>query len=334
MGTETDKLKNQQLYYHKLGTEQSEDIFLVDGSTLGNEDWMVGAGLTYDGKYLELYISPSCDPVNRLYLVDISDAKAFSSAEEFQKRMVKLVDNFDFGYDVLNNEGTVFYFKTNNAAGNYRVVSYDIKDFDEAKSEVAFTEIVPERKFRLESASVVGGEKAYLLLKHNEGFCSFTSFLYPGSKYIYNYDTHEMKVWKEVEVKGFTAADYETKQVFYPSKDGTKVPMYIMSPKGLVLDGSNPTIVYGYGGFDISLNPTFSVSRVLWLKHTKGVYVSTNLRGGGEYGESWHQGGTKANKQNVFDDLHAAAEWLIANKYTNSSKLAIEGGSNGGLLVP
>jgi len=132
---------------------------------------------------------------------------------------------------------------------------------------------------------------------------------------------------------GFKADDYETKQVFYPSKDGTKIPMYILSPKGLVLDGLNPTIIYGYGGFDISLNPSFSVSRVLWLKHTKGVYCSANLRGGGEYGESWHQAGTKARKQNVFDDLHAAAEYLIGAKYTNPKRLAIEGGSNGGLLV-
>merc|ERR1712013_109465 len=332
---------------------------------------MVGAGLTYDGKYLELYISDGCDPVNRLYLVDIADKSAFSSAEAFQSRMVKLVDNFDFGYDVLNNEGTLFYFKTNNSAGNYRVVSYDIANFEEGKAqEIAWTEIAPERKFRLESASIVGGGK-YLLLTYNEdvktviklvdlkgnevqhnikfpaagsigstgsklhteGFFSFTSFLYPGTKYAYDYEKHEMRVWKEVEVKGFDASEFETRQVFFESKDKTKVPMYILSPKGLELNGQNPTIIYGYGGFDISLNPSFSVSRVLWLKHTKGVYVSANLRGGGEYGEAWHRAGTKAQKQNVFDDLHAAAEWLIAAKYTNSAKLAIEGGSNGGLLV-
>jgi len=370
-GTETDKCTNQQLWYHRLGTKQQDDIFLIDAKTLGNEDWMVGAGLTWCGRWLELYISLDCDPVNRLYLLDISDPKVYSDAALFQKGMIKLVDTFDAGYDCINNEDAVFYFKTNHEAGNYRIVSCDVAAFvssgDDAK--VQWTEVVPEREFRMETAKVVGGDKLLLeynenvqsvikLLdfkgnevkhniafpaagsigatgskKHQEGFFSFTSFLYPGTKYSYNYATDEMKVWKQVEVKGFRADDFETKQVFYPSKDGTKIPMYVMSPKGMKLDGSNPTILYGYGGFDISLFPDFRVARMLWLKHTGGVFVSANLRGGGEYGEKWHQMGTKDKKQNVFDDFHAAAEWLIANKYTNPDKLAIEGGSNGGLLV-
>ena len=367
-GTETDKLKNQQLYYHKLGTPQSDDIFLIDGKTLGDEEWMIGAGLTYCGKWLELYISPSCDPVNRLYFVDISDTATYNNSQTFQSKMIKVIDNFDYGYDAINNQDTLFYFKTNDNADNYRVVSYDISNFKQG-TKVEFTEIVQERKFRLESASIVGGDKILLKYnedvktviklidlkgndvknnlvfpaagsigstgskKHTEGFFSFTSFLYPGSIYNYNYETNEMKLFKEIEVKGFKSDDFMTKQVFYPSKDGTKIPMYILSPKDLKLNGENPTIIYGYGGFDISLNPRFNVSRVLWLKHTGGVYVSTNLRGGGEYGEKWHKAGTKSNKQNVFDDFQSAAEYLIKEKYTNPKKLAIEGGSNGGLLV-
>lgn len=368
-GTETDKLKNQQLYYHKLGTKQDEDIFLIDGKTVGDEEWMVSAGISYCGKYLELYVSPSCDPVNRLYFVDISEGpSAFCDAKTFQSKINKVVDTFDYGYDAIANVGTLFYFKTNDNADNYRVVSYDISKFKDGE-KVEFTELVAERKFRLQSASCVGGDKILLKynedvktvvklidfkgndvknnikfpaagsigstgsMKYNEGFFSFTSFLYPGSVYQYDYDKNEMKLWKQTEVKGFKSDDYQTKQVFYPSKDGTKIPMYILSPKNLELNGENPTIIYGYGGFDISLNPSFSVSRVLWLKHTGGVYVSTNLRGGGEYGEKWHKAGTKGQKQNVFDDFQSAAEYLIKEKYTNPNKLAIEGGSNGGLLV-
>eukprot|EP01084_Bolivina_argentea_P161140 280540_1 len=371
-GTETEKLKNQQLYYHKLGTKQEEDIFLIDGKTLGNEEWMIGAGMTYCGKWLELYISPSCDPVNRLYLVDISDEKIYSNSKIFQESMIKFIDNFEFGYDCINNEDTMFYFKSNNKADNYRVIAYDIKNFkgDEQKEkELEWIEIMSERKFRLESASVVG--KEYILLsynedvktviklidfkgndaknniifaaagsiggrgskKHSEGFFSFTSFLYPGTLYRYDFDKHEMKIWKEITVNGFNSDDYATKQIFYKSTDGTKIPMYILSRKDLKLNGTNPVILYGYGGFDISLNPGFRVSRVLWLKHTGGVYAIANLRGGGEYGEKWHKAGTKGNKQNVFNDFHSAGEYLIREKYTNNNKLAIEGGSNGGLLV-
>eukprot|EP00485_Elphidium_margaritaceum_P002092 CAMPEP_0202702374 /NCGR_PEP_ID=MMETSP1385-20130828/15372_1 /ASSEMBLY_ACC=CAM_ASM_000861 /TAXON_ID=933848 /ORGANISM="Elphidium margaritaceum" /LENGTH=812 /DNA_ID=CAMNT_0049360013 /DNA_START=44 /DNA_END=2479 /DNA_ORIENTATION=- len=368
-GTETDKLRNMQLYYHRLGSSQSEDVFLVDGKTLGDEEWMVSAGITYCGEWLELYISPSCDPVNRLYLVNIADVGSYADASTFQSRMIKVVDNFDYGYDAINNEGTVFYFETNHEASNYRIVSCDISKCNAADA-VVWTEIVPQRKFRLQSASMRGANK--MLLRYNanvqtvvklvdlngaelnhkivfpaagsvsatgsklfdEGFFSFTSFLYPGSIYRYDFKSDALTLFKEITVQGFDASQFETKQVFFQSnKDGEKVPMYILSPKGLMLTGDNPTIVYGYGGFDISLMPSFSVSRVLWLKHVGGVYVSTNLRGGGEYGEQWHKAGTKDKKQNVFDDFQSAAEYLIAHKYTNPSKLAIEGGSNGGLLV-
>ena len=285
-GTETEKLNNMQLYYHVLGTKQEDDIFLIDGKTLGDAEWMISAGMTYCGKWLELYISPSCDPVNRLYFVDISDVSTYADAKTFQAKMIKFIDTFDYGYSCFNNEDTLMYFETNDKAGNYRVVSFDLKHF-KAGEEIAFTEIVKERKYRLESASIVGGDKILLQYnedvktvlslidlkgnavknnivfpaagsilakgskKHNEGFFGFTSFLYPGTKYVYNFDTNEMKIWKEIEVKGFKSEDFDTKQVFYASKDGTKIPMYILSRKDLELDGSNPTILYGYGGFDI-----------------------------------------------------------------------------------
>eukprot|EP01084_Bolivina_argentea_P037210 68795_1 len=272
--------------------------------------------MSWDGKWLELYITPSCDPVNRLYLVDITDSKAYSQTDVFQNSMVKLIDNFDFGYEAINNEGTLFYFKTNESAGNYRVVSCDIMG-DVYANGITWSEIVAESKYRLEDASVVGKDKILLTYnedvksviklidlkgntakhsiifpaagsisskgskKHNEGFFYFTSFLYPGSIYTYDFDRNKLKLWKEITVNGFNSDDYETKQVFYDSKDGTKIPMYILSAKGLELNGQNPTIMYGYGGFDISLNPSFQASKVLWLKHARGVYCVANLRGGG-----------------------------------------------------
>jgi len=170
--------------------------------------------------------------------------------------------------------------------------------------------------------------------KHsNEGFFSFSSFMYPATVYHYDYETHTLKTVFEVRVPGFDASQFTTKQVFYQSKDGTKIPMFMMHPKAMKMDGQNPTILYGYGGFDIPLLPEYSSSRLVWLSNFGGVYAIANLRGGGEYGEEWHKAGTKNNKQNVFDDFQCAAEYLIKEKYTCSKKLAIEGGSNGGLLV-
>ncbi len=176
------------------------------------------------------------------------------------------------------------------------------------------------------SAGGFGGKRS-----DTETFYSFTSFTMPGAIYRYDLASATSSVFRAPKLK-FNPADYETRQVFYTSKDGTRVPMFISHKKGLRLDGSNPTVLYGYGGFNISLTPTFSVANLAWME-MGGVYAVPNLRGGGEYGEQWHQAGTKLHKQNVFDDFIGAAEWLIANKYTSSRKLAISGGSNGGLLV-
>ena len=176
------------------------------------------------------------------------------------------------------------------------------------------------------SAGGFGGKR-----HDTETFYAYTSFTAPNIIYHYNMVTDESTIYRQPNVD-FNPEDYETKQVFYPSKDGTQVPMFITHKKGLQLDGNNPTYLYGYGGFGISLTPSFSVSRIVWLE-MGGVYATACLRGGGEYGESWHQAGTKLNKQNVFDDFISAAEWLIENKYTKPAKLAIAGGSNGGLLV-
>jgi prolyl oligopeptidase len=165
----------------------------------------------------------------------------------------------------------------------------------------------------------------------NETFYAFTGFTTPTTIYRYDFTTRKSTIFRQPKVE-FNPSDFETKQVFYTSKDGTKVPMFITYKKGLKLDGNNPTYLYGYGGFNISLTPAFSVGNLVWME-MGGVYAQPNLRGGGEYGEEWHQGGMKLKKQNVFDDFIAAAEWLIANKYTSTPKLAIGGGSNGGLLV-
>jgi len=216
------------------------------------------------------------------------------------------------GVSVVNNQFIVEYLK--DAHSVVRVFNLD-SSF--------------EREVTLPGLGSVGGFRGKRW--DTETFYSFTSFTTPGTIYRYDATTGESTVFRQPKVD-FDGSAYETKQVFYTSKDGTRVPMFIVHKRGLVLDGMNPTLLYGYGGFNISLSPSFSVSRVAWLE-MGGVYALASLRGGGEYGEDWHQAGTKLNKQNVFDDFIAAAEWLIANKYTSPTKLAIQGGSNGGLLV-
>ena len=368
-GTETEQLKNQQLFYHVLGTKQEDDIFLIDAVMLGDKEYMIGTEISDDDNYLMVYISKDCDPVNKLYLLDIKDKNIYlkpvnDNVNMFEKKLVKFIDNFDSGYDYILNNGNIFYFKTNKDAPNYKVVSCDV-----SKNEAQFIDVIKQSDSRLIDVSCVNNDK--LLLKYNENvkhviklvdlqgkevkhnikfpsagsvyfrgerqyndaFFYFTSFLYPGTIYYYSFTDSTMKPFKEIKVNNFEPNLYETKQVWYESKDKTKIPMYMILKKGIKLDGNNPTILYGYGGFDISLMPGFRVSRVLWVKNTNGIYCVANLRGGGEFGESWHKQGTKDKKQNVFNDFQCAAKYLIDSKYTCVKKLAIEGGSNGGLLV-
>lgn len=341
----------QKVYYHKLGTPQTEDILVYERSD--QKDWLFGGSVTEDGNYLIISVYQGTDTKNRVYFKDLKVKDA---------PVVKLLDDFDAAYTFIGNEGTRFWFQTDQQAPRGKVIEVDVAKPERANWKV----VVPESKETLQATTFVNHKfvlnylrDAYTQVKiydtagklvneialpgigtadgfggkagDKETFYAFTGFTTPTTIYRYDFTTGKSTVFRQPKVD-FNPSDYETKQVFYASKDGTKVPMFITHKKGLKLDGSNPTYLYGYGGFNISLTPAFSVGNLVWME-MGGVYAQANLRGGGEYGEDWHQAGMKLKKQNVFDDFIAAAEWLIANKYTSTPKLAIGGGSNGGLLV-
>ena len=341
----------QKLYYHRLGTPQAEDKLIYERPD--NKELGFGGSVTDDGHYLMIEVSQGTSPKNRLYYKDLTQPDA---------QVVKLLDDFDARYSFIDNEGPVFWIQTDLDAPRGRLIAIDTRHPERSN----WKNVVPQGADKLESSSVVddlfllsylkdartevrvydlkgkfvrnvdlpgigtadgfGGKR-----KDKETFYLFTSFISPTTVYRYDPQAGKSSVFRQPKVD-FDATQFETKQVFYNSKDGTRVPMFLTYKKGLKLDGQNPTLLYAYGGFDISLTPFFSVPTIVWLE-MGGVYALPNLRGGGEYGEDWHLAGTKAKKQNVFDDFIAAAEWLIANKYTSTPKLAIRGGSNGGLLV-
>lgn len=342
---------NVKLYYHRLGTDQSEDILIYERPD--QPKWMFGGTVSHDGNYLVISVSESSAPRNRLYYQDISRAGS---------PVVKLIDTFEARYNYITNDGPVFYFQTDLDAPQNRVISIDLRN--PAKSN--WKTVIPEQEFVLTGISVVNNQfvASYLVDARSEvriygkdgnlerevelpgigsvsgfsgerddteAFFAFTSYTYPTTIFRYDFTTHEYEVFRESGVE-FNPDEYVTEQVFYESKDGTTVPMFITYKKGLEMNGNNPTYLYGYGGFNVSMTPGFSVSNLVWME-MGGIYAVANLRGGGEYGREWHQAGTKENKQNVFDDFIAAAEFLIDEGYTSSSKLAIGGGSNGGLLV-
>jgi prolyl oligopeptidase len=298
------------------------------------------------------------DERNRIYYMDLADA----AQPRLDGEVVRLLDEFDASYSVVGNDGPVFYVLTDNSAPRYRLVAIDVNHpepehwreiIPEQGDVLVWVEIINEsfvaeymhdahsrvalyemdgryvRDLELPTIGSVGsinGER-----EEAEMFYSFTSFLYPQTIFRFDFTSGETSTFRAPEID-FDPSGYETRQVFYPSADGTNIPMFITHRKGMRLDGSNPTYLYGYGGFNISRTPSFSISNLVWME-MGGVYASANLRGGGEYGEEWHKGGMKENKQNVFDDFIAAAEYLIAESYTSAEKLAIAGGSNGGLLV-
>jgi prolyl oligopeptidase len=342
---------NVKLFYHRLGTDQSEDILIYERPDQPN--WMIGGTVSHDGNYLVISVSESSAPRNRLYYQDISRAG---------RPVVKLIDTFEARYNYITNDGPVFYFQTDLDAPKNRVISIDLRN--PAKSN--WKTVIPEQEFVLTGISVVNNQfvASYLVDARSEvriygkdgnlerevelpgigsvsgfsgerddteAFFSFTSYTYPTTIFRYDFTTHEYEIFRESGVD-FNPDEYVTEQVFYESKDGTTVPMFITYKKGLEMNGNNPTYLYGYGGFNVSMTPGFSVSNLVWME-MGGIYAVANLRGGGEYGREWHQAGTKENKQNVFDDFIAAAEFLIDEGYTSSPKLAIGGGSNGGLLV-
>jgi prolyl oligopeptidase len=345
----SEKTQFHKLYYHKLGTKQSQDVLIFGGEKTPRR--YIGAYLTEDEKYLVITASTSTTG-NELYIQDLSNTK---------NPIVTIVNNFDNDHYVMANEGSKLYIHTNLNAPNNRIV---ITDFAKPTPEnwkdlIAETESVLntstgggkifanylvdvktvvkqfdmngklEREVQLPGIGTAGGFGGKLEDKHL--YYSFTSFTFPSTIYKYEIASGKSDLYEKPKVD-FDPEAYETKQVFYTSKDGTKVPMFIVHKKGIELNGKNPTMLYGYGGFSVSLQPSFSTSRIVWLENG-GIYAQPNLRGGGEYGEKWHLAGTKMNKQNVFDDFIAAAEYLIKEKYTSSDYLAISGGSNGGLLV-
>jgi prolyl oligopeptidase len=345
------KVNFNKVYFHKINTPQSADQLVYDGGAYTPQR-RAGAYLTEDERFLVLTTSVSTSG-NELYLKDLSNPKG---------SLVPVVTNFDKTHSVIDNEGSRIIVQTNLNAPNGRVVEFDfanpqpekwkdiiqeaeepIEDISTAGKKIfvnylkdAKTQVkqfsntgVFEREVQLPgigSANGFGGR-----VDDRQVYYSFTSFTYPTSIFKYDIASGTSAVYAQPEVD-FAPDDFETKQVFYASKDGTRVPMFIVHKKGLELTGKNATWLYAYGGFNISLTPGFSPSRIVWLENG-GVFAQPNLRGGGEYGEKWHLAGTKMNKQNVFDDFIAAAEYLIAEKYTASKYLAIQGGSNGGLLV-
>ncbi|OMQ08511.1 prolyl oligopeptidase family protein [[Flexibacter] sp. ATCC 35103] len=342
------KTDQHKLYFHKLGTSQKEDkvIFGAD-----QKRRYVGGYVTEDDKFLVISAANSTYG-NELYIKDLTKANS---------PVVTIVDNFSSDNQIIENEGTKLFIETDLNAPNKRVVTVDVsnpkpenwKDFiketqnilspttgggyffaNYTKDAVSFVQQYDYngklvREIKLPAVGTASGFGA----KKNEKtlYYSFTNYTTPGTIYSFEPKAGKSEVYQK-PVVDFKSDDYESKQVFYTSKDGTKIPMIITYKKGTKLDGKNPTILYGYGGFNISLTPAFSIANAVWLENG-GVYAVANLRGGGEYGKKWHDAGTKLQKQNVFDDFIAAGEYLIAQKYTSSDFLAIRGGSNGGLLV-
>ncbi len=353
----------QKLYYHKLGTPQSEDVLIYERPD--DKEMGVGGSVTEDGKWLIIYVTKGTAPMNMIFYKDLSKADS---------KVMPLVDKLEADYSFIGNDDSTFYFRTDKDAPLGRIVavqvkgnrSGELKHGEYVYNNRVWREIVPQTAETLGSVDFINNQfvgnylkDAYTQIRvydlngkfvrtvelpgigtangfggkrfDTETFYTFSSFNTPPTIYRYDMKTGKSEIFRKSDVK-FDPNNYEVKQIFYSSKDGTKIPMFIVHKKGLKLDGNNPTLLYAYGGFNISLTPGFSVSRVVWMENG-GVYAVPNLRGGGEYGEEWHKAGTKLQKQNVFDDFIGAAEYLIKNKYTRPEKLAISGGSNGGLLI-
>jgi prolyl oligopeptidase len=342
---------DQKIYYHKLGDPQSADKLIYERPDHPN--WGLGPITMEGSRYLFFYIYTGVPGTNMLSYQDLNAPSP---------RTVDLITKDESSYSPIAAIGSVVYVFTNDGAPRGRVIAIDLQKPERSN----WKEIVPQATETLESVEMLDGKLLLEYMKDahsavrlvtvegkpigdvalpglgtaswssprlhdKEVFYSFATFTAPGTIYRLNIETGKSDIVRESKT-AFDAANYETTQVFYPSKDGTRIPMFLTYRKGLKLDGQNPTLLYAYGGFDIALTPGFNPAMAEWLR-MGGVYAEANLRGGGEYGEAWHHAGMREKKQNVFDDFIAAAEWLIANKYTSTPKLAILGGSNGGLLV-
>ncbi len=340
----------QKIYYHKLGTSQADDQLIMEDQDKPKR--MFSAGVTDDKRFLVVSMSEASHG-NALSVKDLSDKDS---------DYIPLMESFDYEFHVEDNLGDDLFVRTNYKAPKYRLVKINVNQ----PNEENWVETIPEKEEVLQAVNFVGGRivAEYMKDAHSvvevyqydgafdyeialpgignvggfsgkkddqEAFYSYSSFNTPGEIYSYNFKKKEGRLFFRPEVK-FNPDEFVVKQEFFQSKDGTRVPMFLVHKKGVELNGNNPTLLYGYGGFNVSLTPSYSTIRMVFMNNG-GVLAVANLRGGGEYGEAWHQAGTKLNKQNVFDDFIGAAEYLIAQNYTSSEKLAIMGGSNGGLLV-
>lgn len=342
---------SMKIFFHKLGTPQKNDPVIFERPD--NKEIYIFSGVTDDGKYLLITQQQGTSPNNELAVLDLTDPHA---------KVQRLITNADATYSPIGNDGSHFWLYTTLNASNGKVIAIDLKQPEREH----WTTVIPEAKSKLDSVSLVHRTliAEYLQDAHTqvelfdekgkhihtlalpgigtatgfsgerddeETFYSFANFTTPNVIFRLDMKTLQSTVYREPKV-AFDRSQYESKEVFVTSKDGTKVPVFLTYKKGLKLDGNNPTLLYAYGGFNVSLSPYFSATLIPWLERG-GVYALACLRGGGEYGEAWHRAGMKLNKQNVFDDFIASAEWLIANKYTSTKKLAIRGESNGGLLM-
>ncbi len=342
--------ENQKVYYHTLGTSQDKDRLVYENPAHPRRNYRVST--TDDERFLVLYESQATSG-NAVYVKDLARGD-----QDFKQ----IIDGFDYSNRVIDHFNGKMLVYTNHEAPNYRLVTID----PDNPSPRNWNEVIPESEHLLRGVSLIGGRiisrylvdvvsKAYVhnlnggveteiqlpavgtmggfsgKKDENIAFFSFSSFTFPNTIYQYDVKTNTYEIYFRPEIE-FDPDLYESRQVFYTSKDGTRIPMFITHKKGLEMDGNNPTLLYGYGGFNASMTPRFSVARLALLENG-GIYAVPNIRGGGEYGKEWHEAGTKLNKQNVFDDFIAAAEYLIEEGYTSPEKLAIQGGSNGGLLV-
>ncbi len=352
---EGDALKQanyyHKLYYHKMGTPQSRDVLVFERPD--EKEWGFNGVVTEDGRYLIIYAWHGTASENGIFYLDLSDPTAAVEA---------LLPDFDAEYDLVGNEGTRLYFKTDHDAPQNRVIAIDLRHPEPSQ----WREIIPVDSDKLEFVDFVGNRFVGTYLHHaahqvrffktdgapdgelplpgigtvtgfagrsddTETFFKFSSFTTPGTVYHFDMETRKATVFRSPDL-AFDPDDYVTEQVFYTSKDGTKIPLFISHKKSLEIDGEVPTYLYAYGGFNIPLPVSFSVPHLVWME-MGGIFAQAHLRGGGEYGRTWHEAGMKNNKQNVFDDFIAAAEYLIHAGYTRTEKLAIGGRSNGGLLI-
>jgi prolyl oligopeptidase len=339
---------NHKLYYHSLGTSQDKDILIYERPD--QKEWGFGGHVTEDGHYLIITVWQGTHRENGLFYKDLTN----------DSNIIELLPDFDAAYHYLGNDGAILYLETDRDAPMSRIIAIDINNRDQIR------DIIPESSDALEYASLIGNTfitgylhdaSSRIRLYETDGthirdvdlpgigsaggfggkrtdrntYYVFTSFTTPGTIYHYDLETGQSTIFRQPDVD-FDPNDYVTEQIFYNSKDGTRVPLFITRKIDVTPNADTPVYLYGYGGFNIAVTPGFSIGNVVWME-MGGIFAQASLRGGGEYGKTWHEGGRKLKKQNVFDDFIAAAEWLINNNYTSTRKLAIGGGSNGGLLV-